>query len=100
MKSATVKFLDKVLGEPMTLGRMLVSIGKEEGLSVAQLAKKLGVSRQHLHAIENELTSVSIARAVRWAKVLGYPEALFVELALQSEVAAAGMRLRVKVEAA
>jgi len=99
-KSDTMKFLDKLIGAPMTLGRMLSSIRASEELSLANLAKKLDVSRQHLHAVEADRTAVSIDRAARWAKILGYPELLFVELALQSELQAAGFKFRVKVEAA
>jgi len=43
---------------------------------------------------------VSPERAAKWAKALGYPEALFVKLAVQSELDAAGLKYRVEIEAA
>lgn len=99
-KSAAVKFLDGLIGAPMTLGRMLTSIRREDETSLAALAKRLGVSRQHLHAVEADRAAVSVARAARWAKILGYDPLLFVELTLQSEIQAAGLKARIKVEAA
>lgn len=99
-KSDAVRFLDKLIGAPMTLGRMLASIRADDALSLAALAKKLDVSRQHLHAVESERAAVSVERAARWAKILGYEPLMFVELALQAEVQAAGLSVRVRIEAA
>ena len=38
--------------------------------------------------------------AARWARILGYPEALFVKLAMQAELDAAGIKLKIDVKAA
>ena len=43
---------------------------------------------------------MSIERAARWAKLLGYPVDQFVQLAVQAEVNAAGLKMRISVEAA
>ena len=91
-------YLDKLIGEPMTLGRFLKSHREDEGLSLADMAKELGVSRQHLHAVERG-KGVSVARAVRWGELLGYFPDMMAELALQSEIDAAGLSgWRVKLE--
>ena len=51
-KSAARKFLDKLSNERLTFGSMLKNIRECDELSLADLAGKLKVSRQHLHAIE------------------------------------------------
>jgi hypothetical protein len=43
---------------------------------------------------------VSVERAAAWAKLLGYDPGQFVELALQAELDAAGIKLKVSVKAA
>jgi DNA-binding XRE family transcriptional regulator len=63
------------------------------------MAKTLGVSRQHLQAVETGKSTVSVERAIRWARRLGYVDELLAELALQAEVSAAGLKRRVKLEA-
>jgi hypothetical protein len=50
--------------------------------------------------IEKGRRAVSVERAAEWARKLGYLEAQYVALALQAEVTAAGLDLKVKVEAA
>ena len=44
--------------------------------------------------------AVSADRAARWARTLGYPDVLFVKLAIQAELDAAGIKLKIEVEAA
>lgn len=93
-------FLEKLTGGPLTFARFIQSIrlGEEESLEV--FAKRLAVSRGHLCDIEKGRRGVSVARASEWAKTLGYHEWQFVSLALQADLDAAGIKLRVKLEAA
>ena len=63
------------------------------------MAKRLGVSRSHLCDIEKGRRVLSAERAARWARTLGYPETLFVELAMQAELDAAGIKLKIEVKA-
>jgi hypothetical protein len=46
------------------------------------------------------IRGVSAERAARWARILGYLEALFVKLAMQAELDAAGIKLKIDVKAA
>ena len=93
-------FLDTLIGEPLTFGSMLATIRDTDGYTLDVLARKLGVSRSHLCDVEKGRRGVSLDRAVRWAAVLGYPAPVFVQLALQDQVNAAGLRLRVDVKSA
>lgn len=97
-KSNTRKFLEKITGGPVTLGRLIESIRLGEELSQADLAKKLKISRSHLNDIEKGNKAVSPKRAARFAKALGHSEERFVELSLQSLVDKAGLKLKVAVD--
>jgi antitoxin HigA-1 len=99
-KSDAMRFLDKLIGKPLTFGGMLQTIRETDGHTLAAMAKKLGVTRGHICDIEKGRRGVSPARAAKWAKVLGYPAALFVQLALQAQVDEAGLGYRIEVKAA
>lgn len=96
-KSAAMRALERAAGGPLTLGRLLEAIRLGEDETLDGFAKKLGVSRTNLCDIEKGRRSVSLERAAQWAKDLGYDPSWFVQLALQDQVNAAGLRLRVGV---
>ncbi len=97
-KSDAVKFLEKVAGGPLTFGRMLRSIRLGEGLTLKDFAKYLHISIPHLSDIENDRRAVSPERAAKFAGLLGYSEAQFVQLAVQDLLNHSGLEnLRVKV---
>ena len=79
-KSETRKFLEKITGGPVTLCKLIESIRIGAELSQADLAKKLRISRSHLHDIERGYKAVSPERAARFAKALGHSEERFVKL--------------------
>ena len=86
-----LKVLEDLIGEPVTFGLYLKSIRESEELLQSELAEKLGISVQHLSNVENGRKHVSIERAEVWAKALGYPEAMFVQLSLQDQFQRAGL---------
>ena len=98
--SDAMKLLAKLSGGPLTLGRAIESVRKSEELTQLDCAKKLQVSKSHLCDVEKGRKSVSPERAAKWAKILGYPESVFVQLAIQAELDAAGLKYRVEIEAA
>jgi plasmid maintenance system antidote protein VapI len=99
-ESAAVRYLTALRGGALTFGALLRSIRQADEHTVAGLAKRLGISRAHLSEVETGRRLVSAARAAGWARALGYPEALFVKLALQADLDAAGLKLRVDVSVA
>jgi transcriptional regulator with XRE-family HTH domain len=99
-KSDAIKLLEKLGGGPLTLGRALASVRKSESLSQDECAKKLGVSKSHLCDVEKGRKTVSPERAAKWARVLGYPESVFVRLAIQATLDAAGLKYTVELGAA
>lgn len=92
-------FLEKLIG-PTTFGNMMRALRETEEASQGAWAKRLGIKVGHLCDIEKDRRAVSVERAAKWAKLLGYSEALFVALALQAQLDEAGLKLRVNVEAA
>lgn len=99
-KSEAVKFLEKITGGPLTLARLLHSIRQGEEMTLAEFAKKLGISRQHLCDIEKGRKVVSPERAAKFAKILGYSQEQFVALALQALLDEADLDLKVEVKVA
>lgn len=99
-KSVTLRFLEKVTGGPVTLGKFLEAVRLGEEMTQPAFAKKLGISKSHLNDIEKGRKAVSPDRAARFAKVLAYSEARLVTLALQDLVNRGGLKLHVAVKAA
>ncbi len=93
------EFLAGLVG-PLTFGDMLWSIRMCDELSQTDFAEMLGVSRSHICDIEKGRKVVSPERAVAWAKTLGYPDTVFVQLALQDQLDKAGVKMSVQVDVA
>jgi len=94
------KYLETLMGGPLTLGAALSGLREADERSLAECAKLLGVSRAHLCDIEQGRRAVSPERAARFAQALGQSEAQFVRLALQDQIRSAGLKLTVEVKAA
>jgi antitoxin HigA-1 len=99
-KSDAVRFLEKLTGGPVTLGRFLEAARLGEELTQPAFARRLGLSRSHLNDIEKGRKAVSPERAARFAKTLGYSQARLVQLALQDQLNRTGLKLQVDVKAA
>lgn len=94
------KFLESLMGGPLSLGGALSAIRETENESLAVFSARLEVSRTHLSDIEHGRRSVSPERAARFAAALGQSQTQFVRLALQDQIRNAGLNLRVDVHAA
>lgn len=61
-----------------TLGNHLKSLRSQAGLTQAELAEKVGVSRKTINTVENGVFTPSATLALQLARALGVPvEALF-----------------------
>lgn len=94
------KFINSILGGPLTLGMALEAIRKGEEMSQGAFARKLGIPQQKLCDIEKGRRNVSPKRAAQFAKKLGHPADVFIELALQDQVNQDGLKFKVSVKAA
>lgn len=99
-KSATMKFLDGLVGEPMSFARIVESTRMTEEVSMVEFARRLGISVSHLNDIEKGRKFVSAERAAHFAKVLGYSEEQYIRLALQDQLTRSKLKYVVSVEAA
>jgi len=99
-KSAAIRFLEKIGGGPLTIGKLLEAIRLGEEISQVEFAKSLGISKAHLCDIEKGRRGVSPERAVRWAEALGESAHQFIKLALQDSLNRAGLKFTVEVHAA
>jgi transcriptional regulator with XRE-family HTH domain len=80
-----------------TVGEILAAHRENHSLSQVELARRLGISRQNLCDIEKGRAPVSVARALKFSKVLGGPDDYFVQAAVQEELRRVGSTLTVKV---
>lgn len=82
----TIKFLERVSGSKLTLGKAIQSIRLCDELSQVEFAHKLGISRQQLCDIEHDRKILSPKLAAKYATILGYPSSQFIRLALQGMI--------------
>lgn len=94
-----LEFLNEIIGEPRTLGNVLESLRLSDEETQISYSKKLGISQAHLSQIEKGLKTVSAERARKFAKILGYSEVTFVQLAIQDELNRLGIKMKVHLEA-
>jgi transcriptional regulator with XRE-family HTH domain len=88
------------LGDSPTFGELIKSLRTCDEISQTDLAARLGISKQHLSAIESGNKAVSPARAVRFAEAMNYPSDQFVIAAIEDELREAGVTLRFDVKKA
>jgi transcriptional regulator with XRE-family HTH domain len=81
------------LRESPSFGELIRSLRLCDEISQTALAEKLGISKQHLSAIEKGRKVVSAARAAKFAEALGYPVDQFVVAAVEDELREAGVEL-------
>ena len=100
-KGSSVSDLEQtILAGSLTFGEAVESLRVRDEWSQVEFAEKLGISRQYLCDVEKGRRLVSPEQAARFARAFGHPAQVLVQLALQDAVRAAGLKLRVAVEAA
>ncbi len=99
-KSSAMQYMEKIVGETLTISNVLLSLRRCEELTQVDFAKLLCISKQTLCDIEKGRKAVSAGRAARFAVKLGYPPAFFIQIALQEELEREGLSLAVSVQVA
>ncbi|CAM3008282.1 helix-turn-helix transcriptional regulator [Legionella worsleiensis] len=94
----TLKYLENLMGEKLTLGSFILAIRQGEELSQVEFAKMLGVSRQVLCDIEHGRRIISPKKAAEYADLLGYSKKQFVRLCLQDMIDRDHLGLVVEIE--
>jgi len=93
-----LKSLERRFGT-LTLGRFIAAWRLSECLSQREFARKISMSAANLCDIEKGRKGVSILKAAQIAKVIGFSPTVLVQLALQAQVEASGLRYEVEVKA-
>ena len=98
-QSETRRFLEKLIGEP-SFGETIAALRQADESSQASWAKMLGVSRQLLNDVAKGRRKATIDLASKWARILGVSSSVLIQRALQDQLKAAKISLRVKLETA
>lgn len=93
------KFLEKLNKGPLSLGQLINSIRLGEECSQVNFADILGISKSHLCDIEKGRKTVSPQKAAEYATTLGYSPEQFIRLAIQDDLAKAGLSYKVDIRA-
>ena len=99
MTQKTIKQLEKIAGEKLTLGRFIWAIRMSDDITQVAFAEKLKISRQQLCDIEHNRKAISPALAGRYAEILKYSKEQFIRLSLQDLVDREGLHVTVDVHA-
>lgn len=94
-----IEYLERRRG-PMTVGRFIKAFRESDEVTQADYAKRLGISKANLCDIEKGRKLVGVERAAKFAKVLGVPTTVLVQLSLQDQLRQAKLKLVVEVHAA
>jgi transcriptional regulator with XRE-family HTH domain len=81
-----------------SFGEFVRDIRECDEVSQTELAKRMHVSRQFIHAIEKDKANISLEMAVRIAEALGYPYDAFVEIFLNDMLRKFGIKKVVHLE--
>ena len=98
--SEAIRFLTKLAGGPLTFGGLIESLRLCDEITQSELARRMKMSRSHLCDIEKGRRTVRPERAAQFARELGYPVNQFVAVAIEDELRAAGIDVRVRLDAA
>ena len=90
-KSVAIRALENLVGEPLSFGDLIVSARDLTGMTQTELARELNVTRSHICDLEKGRRHASPAKAAKIANALGHSRALFVRMALQELIDAAGL---------
>lgn len=93
----TLATLEKISGEKLTLGGLLLAIREGDEVTQVAFSHQLGVSRQYLCDLEHGRKVISPKTAAKFATALGYSVAQFVKLAIQDELDRYHIPLHVEV---
>src|SRR3990167_710163 len=75
-----------------SFGEFVRDIRECDELSQTELAKRMRVSRQFIHAVEKDKANVSLIMAIKIARALGYPYEAFVEIFLNDLLRKSGIK--------
>jgi len=100
-KKATSKTARTALASTIaatTFGGLVRSMRETDEITQAELARRLGVSRQFLNAVELERSQVGLDFAKRVADALGYSPEPFAEVLIREQLKKAGIECVIELK--
>ena len=92
----TAKDLEREFG-PLSFSDLLLIQREDDELTQVEMAKKLGISKQKLCDFEKGRRLPSAKMAALWAKKLGHPQEVWVQIVLQDQLRHDKLKLTVSV---
>jgi len=99
-KSNAMKFMEELVGEPLSFGMALKSSREMNNLTQQALADKAGVSRAFICDLEKGRRIPSPELAAKYARLLNDSVTQFVRLSVQDQIRRANLDIELKVVAA
>ena len=90
------KYLEEQFG-PLTFADLLLIEREEAEISQVEMAKVLGITRQKLCDFEKGRRLPSTKMAASWAKKLGHPQEIWIQIILQDQLRRNKLQFRVSV---
>jgi DNA-binding XRE family transcriptional regulator len=81
-----------------SFGDFVKDIRECDEISQTELAKRMHVSRQFIHAVEKNKAKVSLEMAIKIARALGYPYEAFIEIFFNDMLRQSGIKKIVHLE--
>ena len=81
-----------------SFGEFVRDIRECDEISQTELARRMRVSRQFIHAVEKDKANISLEMAIKIARKLGYPYEAFVEIFLNDMLRKSGIKKVVHLE--
>ena len=85
----SIRYTSKDLEEdygPLTFADILRIQREDEGLTQTEMAEKLGITKQKLCDFEKARRIPSAKMAASWAKKLGHPQEVWIQVVLQDQL--------------
>lgn len=82
-----------------SFGEFVRDIRECDEVSQTELAKRMRVSRQFIHAVEKNKAKVSLEMVIKISRALGYPYEAFVEVFFNDMLRKSGIKKVVHLEA-
>lgn len=92
----TSKDLEKQFGA-LSFADLLIMQREDDKLTQVEMAEKLGISKQKLCDFEKQRRLPSPKTAAAWAKKLGHPQEVWVQVVLQDQLRRDDLKMKVSV---
>jgi transcriptional regulator with XRE-family HTH domain len=98
MRTNAYKYLQRFLGERMSLGMAIRTIRTNDNINQGLFAKKLHITQSYLSDVEHNRRQISPKKAAEFATLLGQSIKQFVRLSIQDSLEKSGLIYEVDIK--